>query len=59
MRMVSQEVQMFGLEARIFQHEYDHMEGTNFTNHVSKLKLDMAKKRLSKVTKKSQKLVES
>ena len=53
------EVQMFGLEARIFQHEYDHMEGTNFTNHVSKLKLDMAKKRLSKVTKKSQKLVGS
>ena len=50
---------MFGLEARIFQHEYDHMEGTNFTNHVSKLKLDMAKKRLAKVTKKSQKLVGS
>ena len=48
-----------GLSARVFQHEYDHMEGTNFTNHVSKLKLDMAKKRLSKVTKKSQKLVGS
>jgi peptide deformylase len=54
-----QEVQMFGLEARIFQHEYDHMEGTNFTNHVSKLKLDMAQKRLSKVTKKSLKFVDS
>jgi len=54
-----QEAQMFGLEARIFQHEYDHMEGTNFTNHVSKLKLDMAKKRLSKVAKKSLKFVDS
>jgi peptide deformylase len=54
-----QEVQMFGLEARIFQHEYDHMEGTNFTNHVSKLKLDMAQKRLSKVTKRSLKFVDS
>ena len=54
-----QEVQMFGLEARIFQHEYDHMEGTNFTNHVSKLKLDMAQKRLSKATKRSLKFVDS
>ena len=35
---------MHGLESRIFQHEYDHMEGTNFTRRVSKLKLDMAKK---------------
>jgi len=40
-----------GLEARIFQHEYDHMEGTDFTKQVSKLKLDMAKKRLAKVKK--------
>jgi peptide deformylase len=55
----SQEVQMFGLESRIFQHEYDHMEGTNFTNHVSKMKLDMAKKRLAKIIKKSQKLSRS
>ena len=43
---------MFGLEARIFQHEYDHMEGTDFTKRVSKLKLDRAKKRLRKVQKK-------
>ena len=43
---------MFGLEARIFQHEYDHMEGKDFTKRVSKLKLDRAKKRLRKVQKK-------
>ena len=47
-----QEKAMFGLEARIFQHEYDHMEGTDFTQRVSKLKLDRAKKRLRKVQKK-------
>ena len=50
-----QEVTMMGLECRIFQHEMDHMEGTNFTNRVSKLKLDMAKKRAAKMKKKSMK----
>ena len=43
---------MFGVEARIFQHEYDHMQGTNFTKKVSRLKLNRAKKRLQKVQKK-------
>ena len=47
------QVQMHGLEARIFQHEYDHMEGTNFTQRVSRLKLNMAKRRASKMKKKS------
>ena len=47
------QVQMHGLEARIFQHEYDHMEGTNFTQRVSRLKLNMAKRRASKMRKKS------
>ena len=41
-----------GLAARVFQHEYDHMEGTDFTKRVSKLRLDRAKKRLQKVKKK-------
>jgi peptide deformylase len=47
-----QEKAMFGLEARIFQHEYDHMQGTDFTKKVSRLKLNRAKKRLQKVQKK-------
>ena len=47
-----QEKAMFGLEARIFQHEYDHMQGINFTKKVSRLKLNRAKKRLQKVQKK-------
>ena len=46
-------VTMMGLECRIFQHEMDHMEGTNFTNRVSKLKMDMAKKRAAKMKRKS------
>ena len=52
-----QEKAIFGLEARIFQHEYDHMEGTDFTKRVSKLKLDLAKKRLRKVQKKLDRVV--
>ena len=48
-----QEKAMFGLECRIFQHEYDHMEGTNFTKKVSRLRLNMARKRRKKQAKKS------
>ena len=50
------EVQLQDLEARVFQHEMDHMEGTNFTQKVSKLKLKMAKKRASKVKKRADRL---
>ena len=46
-------VTMMGLECRIFQHEMDHMEGTNFTQRVSKLKFDMGKRRARKMLKKS------
>ena len=49
---------MFGLECRIFLHEYDHMEGVDFTQKVSKLKLKRAQKRLSKMVRKS-KLVQN
>ena len=45
-----------GLTARIFQHEYDHMEGTNFTRRVSRLKLDMAQKRATKVRKRASRI---
>jgi len=46
---------MYGLEARIFLHEYDHMEGTDFTQKVSKLKIERAMKKLNKTVKKLQK----
>ena len=48
-----QEYQLFGLESRIFQHEMDHMEGTDFTQRVSKLRLDMGRRRQKKMQKKS------
>ena len=41
-----------GLTARIFQHEYDHMDGKNFTMWASKMKMDMAKKKQQKMLKK-------
>ena len=41
-----------GLPSRIFQHEYDHMEGLNFTDHASELKMRMALKSLEKRAKK-------
>ena len=48
-----QQKALFGLECRIFQHEFDHMEGTNFTKIVSRMKLDRALKRRDKMRKKS------
>ena len=54
----TQHLAMFGLECRISLHEYDHMEGMDFTQKVSKLKLKRAKKRLSKMVRKS-KLVQN
>ena len=41
-----------GLTARIFQHEFDHMNGTDFTHRVSKFKLDFAKKKFQNKRKK-------
>ena len=40
-----------GMFSRIYQHEYDHMQGIVFTDRVSKLKLDMAKKKQMKMIK--------
>ena len=43
-----------GLSSRIFQHEYDHMEGTDFTQKVSRLKIERAMKKLNKTVRKIQ-----
>jgi len=40
-----------GLLCRAFLHEYDHLMGVCFTDRVSKLSLDMARKKLSKQQK--------
>lgn len=52
-----QQKAFFGLECRIFQHELDHMEGTNYTRKASKLKLERALKRKQKMLKKSKRLM--
>jgi peptide deformylase len=38
-----------GMTARIFQHELDHLNGVLFKDHVSKMKLDMARRKTSKI----------
>ena len=43
-----QEGHLDGMFSRIFQHEYDHMLGRTFTEHVSKFKYDIAKKKAQK-----------
>jgi peptide deformylase len=48
----NEQFQLYGLESRIFQHEMDHMQGKDFRDHVSKLKLNMALKRIKKQQKK-------
>ena len=40
-----------GLTARIFQHEFDHLYGINYIDRVSKMKIDMAKKKQQKYFK--------
>ena len=42
------EREFIDLPSRIFQHEYDHMEGTDFTRLASPLKLERAIKKLKK-----------
>lgn len=40
-----------GMAARIIQHEYDHIEGVLFTDHIAPLKKQMLKKRLGMIQK--------
>ena len=42
--------------SRIFQHEYDHILGKNFTEYASKMKLDRAYKRAEKQMDKATKM---
>jgi len=44
------ERELTGLEARVFQHETDHLDGITFDTHVSRLTLNMAKKKREKST---------
>ena len=46
-----QEQEFEGIAARIIQHEYDHIEGVLFTDHLPALKRRMLKGRLNDITK--------
>lgn len=46
---VSHDMRIDGMLATCVQHEMDHLEGVLFTDHLSKLKRDMAIKKVAKV----------
>jgi peptide deformylase len=46
-----QEREFEGYAARIIQHEYDHLEGKLFTDHLSPLKRKLLTKRLTNISK--------
>lgn len=46
-----QEQTFDGLRARIIQHEYDHIEGILFTDHISPLKRRLLKGKLQNISK--------
>ncbi len=40
-----------GMQARVIQHEYDHIDGVLFTDHISALKRRILKKKLVNISK--------
>jgi peptide deformylase len=46
-----QEEELSGLAARVIQHEYDHIEGILFTDHISPLKRRLLKGKLNDISK--------
>ena len=42
-------IKLEGLHARVFLHEYDHLQGITFDQRISKLRLEMAKKKQEKL----------
>ena len=44
-------IKLVGFHARVFLHEYDHLQGITFDQRVSKMRLDMAKKKQEKILK--------
>src|SRR5210317_1279674 len=55
----TQETHLDGMMSRICQHEYDHTLGRVFTDGISKLKLDMAKKKAAKLLELAKKQIQT
>jgi peptide deformylase len=47
-------IELEGIDARCFQHELDHLDGTTFTEYVSDLKLKIAQKKQRKINGRTQ-----
>ena len=48
---VTDTIKLTGITSRIFQHEFDHLEGVRFTSRANLYHLDKAKKDLKKMNK--------
>ena len=48
---VKQKEDIDGLYARVFQHEYDHLNGVLFIDHLSPLQKNIINRKLTKITK--------
>jgi peptide deformylase len=44
-------IELDGLNSRVFQHEYDHLDGVLFTDHINGLKKRLNKKKLLNISK--------
>lgn len=47
---VSHEIELEGFAARVFQHEYDHIEQVLFTDRISSMRKQMIKSKLLKIS---------
>lgn len=47
-------IELYDIDARCFLHEFDHLKGIEFTDRVSKLRLDLARKKQKKQQRKIQ-----
>ena len=48
---ISKELVLKGIKARVVQHEYDHLEGILFTDHLSSFKKKILKNKLNNISK--------
>ena len=47
---VPQHLELSGFAARVVQHEYDHLEGKLFVDHISSLRKRLIKKKLQLIS---------
>ena len=47
------------LKSRVFQHEYDHMEGIDFRRLAGRITLDIAQRKVKRATRKMKKMAEN